>query len=181
VSLGKHPPTEGHCQGWLGIRIDEGSADGETLSGLNVALLLDIPGDMGRGNWTVAAYIDERATEPAFASLVEILSGKAKGTTGLFSMLVGNFLGAERAPVLFETAGRRCRLTVPKKIIGELEPIEGNRPAEDVMVSNTGYWMGSEVTIAKAIQGRVRAFGRVWDFDGRSGEICQIDWKGPVA
>jgi hypothetical protein len=41
--------------------------------------------------------------------------------------------------------------------------------------------MGSEVTIAKAIQGRVRAFGRVWDFEGRSGEICQIDWKGPVA
>ena len=39
----------------------------------------------------------------------------------------------------------------------------------------------SEVTIAKAIQGRVRAFGRVWDFDGRSGEICPIDWKGPVA
>lgn len=28
---------------------------------------------------------------------------------------------------------------------------------------------------------RVRAFGRVWDFDGRSGEICQIDWKGTVA
>ena len=181
VSLGKHPPTEGHCQGWLGIRIEEGSANGETLSGLNVALLLDIPGDMARGNWTVAAYIDERASEPAFASLVEILSGKARGTTGLFSLLVGNFLGAERAPVLFETSGRRRRLTVPKKIIGELEPIEGKRPGEDVTVSNTGYWMGSEVTIAKAIQGRVRAFGRVWDFDGRSGEICQIDWKGPVA
>ena len=181
VSLGKHPPTEGHCQGWLGIRIDEGSANGETLSGLNVALLLDIPGDMARGNWTVAAYIDERASEPAFASLVEILSGKARGTTGLFALLVGNFLGAERAPVLFETSGRRRRLRVPKKIVGELEPIEGKRPGEDVIVSNTGYWMGSEVTIAKAIQGRVRAFGRVWDFDGRSGEICQIDWKGPVA
>ena len=181
VSLGKHPPTEGHCQGWLGIRIDEGSANGETLSGLNVALLLDIPGDMARGNWTVAAYIDELASEAAFASLVEILSGKARGTTGLFALLVGNFLGAERAPVLFETSGRRRRLTVPKKIIGELEPIEGKRPGEDVTVSNTGYWMGSEVTIAKAIQGRVRAFGRVWDFDGRSGEICQIDWKGPVA
>jgi ABC-2 type transport system ATP-binding protein len=76
---------------------------------------------------------------------------------------------------------RRRRLTVPKKIIGEIEPIEGKRPGEDVTVSNTGYWMGSEVTIAKAIQGRVRAFGRVWDFDGRSGEVCQIDWKGPVA
>jgi hypothetical protein len=25
----------------------------------------------------------------------------------------------------------------------------------------------------------VRAYGRVWDFDGRSAEICQIDWHGP--
>ena len=64
------------------MRIDEGRADSEELSGLNAALLLDIPGDMGRGNWTVAAYIDERATEKAFASLVEILSGKAKPPAG---------------------------------------------------------------------------------------------------
>ena len=24
VSLGKHPPTEGYCQAWAGVRIDEG-------------------------------------------------------------------------------------------------------------------------------------------------------------
>src|SRR5262249_59917750 len=40
VSLGKHPPTEGYCQAWAGVRIDEGRADGEDLSGLNAALLL---------------------------------------------------------------------------------------------------------------------------------------------
>lgn len=179
VSLGKHAPTEGYCQGWAGVRIDQGSADGEDLSGLNVALLLDIPGNMGRGNWTVAAFIDERASEKAYSSLAEIFSGQAKGTTGLFALLVGNFLGAERAAVRFETEGRRRRLTVPKKIVGEVEPIEGKRPDEDVMISNTAYWMGSEVTVARALQGRVRAFGRVWDFDGRSAEICQIDWRGP--
>ena len=181
VSLGKHPPTEGYCQGWAGVRIDEGKAGSENLGGLNVALLLDIPGNMGRGNWTVGAYIDERASDKAFSSLVDIFSGRSRGTTGLFSMLVGNFLGAERAPVSFETEGRKRRLVVPKKITGELEPIEGKRPGEDVVVSNTGYWMGAEVTIARAVQGRVRAFGRVWDFEGRSGEICQIDWKGPDA
>ena len=52
-------------------------------------------------------------------------------------------------------------------------------PTEDVVVSNTEYWMGPDVTIAQATQSRVRAFGRVWDFVGRSAEICQIDWKGP--
>ena len=24
VSLGKHPPTEGYCQAWLGVRVDQG-------------------------------------------------------------------------------------------------------------------------------------------------------------
>jgi len=181
VSLGKHPPTEGYSQAWAGIRIDKGQAGSEDLSGLNVALLLDIPGNMGRGNWTVAAYIDERASDKAFLSLVEIFSGRWRGTTGLFALLVGNFLGAERAAVTYETEGRKRRLVVPKRIIGEVEPIEGKRPDEDVIVSNTGYWMGPDVIIAKANQGRVRAFGRVWDFDGRSGEICQIDWRGPAA
>ena len=44
VSLGTHPPTEGYCQAWLGVRIDKGKSDLTSLSGLNVAMLLDIPG-----------------------------------------------------------------------------------------------------------------------------------------
>ncbi len=179
VSLGKHPPTEGYCQAWLGVRIDEGKAGDSDLSGLNVALLLDIPGLMARGNWTVAAYIDERASDEAFDHLVSIFSGKARGTTGLFRILVSNFLGAERAPVSYETDGNRRKLEVPKKIIGEVEPIGGSDAGQDVVVSNTEYWMGPDVTIAHATQSRVRAFGRVWDFVGRSAEICQIDWSGP--
>ncbi len=179
VSLGKHPPTEGQCQGWAGVRIDQGQSGETDLSGLNVALLLDIPGNMARGNWTAAAYIDERASDAAFEKLCNIFSGKARGTTGLFSILVSQFLGAERAPVSFETEGEKRRLVVPKRIIGEVEPIGGKDPGSHVVITNTEYWMGPDVIVAKANQGRVRAFGRVWDFDGRSAEICEIDWRGP--
>ncbi len=178
VSLGKHPPTEGYCQAWLGVRIDEGHADGDDLSGLNVGMVLDIPGNMGRGNWTVGAFIDERASDGAYEALVDIFSGQRRGTTGLFSMLVSNFLGAERAPVTFANEGKKRRLTVAKKIIGEIEPITGEDAETEVKVVNTQYWMGPDITIASANQGRVRAFGRVWDFEGRSAEICQIDWRG---
>lgn len=179
VSLGKHPPTEGYCQAWMGIRIDDGKWGDESLTGLNIAMLLDIPGNMGRGNWKVAAFIDERASEAAYDGLVTIFSGKARGTTGLFSMLVGEFLGAERAPVSFETDGKKRRLSVGKKIQGEVVPIDGPNPDSPVMVTNTGYWMGPNITIATATKGRVRDRGRVWDFDGRSAEICKIDWHGP--
>ena len=156
VSLGKHPPTEGQCQGWAGIRIDEGQSGETDLSGLNVALLLDIPGNKARGNWTAAAYIDERASDAAFEKLVNIFSGKARGTTGLFSILVSTFLGAERAPVSFEREGEKRRLVVPKRIIGEVEPIGGKDPGSHVVITNTEYWMGPDITVAKANQGRVR-------------------------
>lgn len=66
VSLGKHPPTEGYCQAWVGIRIDEGAYGDASLAGLNVGLMMDIPGNMGRGNWKAAAYIDERASDDAY-------------------------------------------------------------------------------------------------------------------
>jgi len=179
VSLGKHAPTEGYCQAWAGVRIDEGFYGDEDISGLNVGLVLEIPGLMARGNWKAAAYIDERASYEAYEGLLNIFSGKAKGTTGLFSVLVSEFLGAERAPVVFENEGPARRLMVGRFIQGEVVPVQGNNPDEDVVVTNTGYWMGPDITVATATKGRVRAFGRVWDFDGRSAEICQIDWIGP--
>ena len=179
VSLGKHAPTEGYCQTWFGVRIDDGAYGDEDLSGLNVGMLVEIPGLMARGNWTAAAFIDERASETAYDGLVNIFTGAAKGTTGLLGMLVSNFVGAQRAPVTFETEGKTRRLTVGKMIQGEVVPVGGKRPDEDMVITNTQYWMGSEVTVATATKGRVRALGRVWDFDGRSAEICQIDWKGP--
>lgn len=178
VSLGKHPPTEGYCQAWVGIRIDEGQFGDESLSGLNVGLIMDIPGNMGRGNWKAAAYIDDRASDAAYDALVAIFSGAARGTTGLFGMLVSEFLGAQRAPVSFETEGNARRLMVGKIIQGEIVPVT-NASGKETVVSNTDYWMGSDITVATATKGRVRAYGRVWDFDGRSAEICQIDWRGP--
>ncbi|MCE2523393.1 MAG: DUF1326 domain-containing protein [Rhodobacteraceae bacterium] len=179
VSLGRHPPTEGVCQAWAGIRIDKGNYGGESLSGLNVGMILEIPGMMARGNWKAAAFIDRRASHKAYHGLVQILSGKAKGTTGLFKLLVSEFLGAERADVSFETEGNVRHLKVGRKIDGQVMPVEGKRTGEDIVVSNTKYWMGPDITVATASKGRVRAFGRVWDFDGRSAEICAIDWKGP--
>ena len=178
VSLGKHPPTEGYCQAWVGIRIDEGAFGDADLSGLNVGLLMDIPGNMGRGNWKAAAYIDDRASDEAYDALVAIFSGAARGTTGLFKMLVSEFLGAERAPVTFETEGDARRLAVGKKIIGEIVPVK-NAQGKETTIYNTDYWMGSDITVGMATKSRVRAHGRVWDFEGRSAEICQIDWHGP--
>ena len=179
VSLGAHRPTEGECHAWIGVRIDEGAYDGEDLSGLNMGLMLDIPGRMGEGNWKVAAYVDERASDASHDALLKIFSGAAKGTTGLFTMLVSEIFAAERAPVVIESEGRKRRLMIGRKIQGEIEEVEGADGGQ-VKITNSQYWMGPDIVVARGTKSRVRDHGRVWDFGGRSAEIVAIDWSGPA-
>jgi hypothetical protein len=163
----------------MAIAIDEGHYEGEDLSGLNVGLLVDIPGRMGEGNWKVAAYVDERASGKAYNGILQIFSGAAGGTTGLFTMLVSEIIGAERAPVEIIRDGTKRSIQIGRKIQGEIEMLAGKSPDHPVMVSNSKYWMGPDIIAAKGLKSRVRDYGRVWDFGGMSAEICPIDWQGP--
>ena len=178
VSLGKHPPTEGDCKTWMAVAIDEGHFEGEDLSGLNVGLMVEIPGRMAEGGWQVAAYVDERASGKAYNGLLDIFSGVAGGTTGLFTMLVSDIIGAEREKVQIVREGRRRGLYIGRKIQGEIEMLEGADAEQPIVLSNTRYWMGPDIIAARGLKSRVRDYGKVWDFDGRSAEICPIDWKG---
>ena len=179
VSLGKHPPTEGRCIAWMAIASDTGHFEGESREGLNVGLMVDIPGRMAEGNWKVAAYVDERSTQKAYNGILKIFSGAAGGTTGLFTMLVSEIIGAERAPVEIIRDGRRRSITIGRKIQGEIEMIQGASDDHPVMITNSKYWMGPDIIAAVGLKSRVRDYGRVWDFGGKSAEICPIDWKGP--
>lgn len=176
VSLGQHPPTQGFCHAWLAVRIDDGHFEGTPLGGLNIALLLDIPGKMGEGDWKAAAYVDHRADEDQFDALIQIFSGQAGGTTGVLRLLVSTFLGARREEVVYETDGKRRIVTIPKILTGMIEPIPGGSPDQDVELKNTQYWMGPDVTLARGLKSRIRDFGRVWNFENKSAEILQIDW-----
>ncbi len=179
VSLGQHPPTDGHCHAWMAVAIDEGNYEGEDLSGLNIGLLVDIPGRMAEGNWKVAAYVDERASQKAYNGILQIFSGQAGGTTGLFTMLVSEIIGAERAPVEITREGNRRSITIGRRIQGEIELLAGADPDHPVMISNSKYWMGPDIIAARGLKSRVRDYGRVWDFGGKSAEVCPIDWSGP--
>lgn len=179
VSLGAHPPTEGHCHAWMAIAIDEGHFEGESLTDLKVGLLVDIPGRMGEGDWKVAVYVDERATQKAYNGLLKILSGAAGGTTGLFTMLVSEIIGAERERVEIIREGNRRILMIGRKIQGEIETLTGKNPDDPVMIMNSKYWMGPNIIAAVGRRSKVRDYGRVWDFGGKSAEICPIDWSGP--
>ena len=178
LSLGQHPPTEGYCQTWAGIRIEDGRCGETDLSGINVGLIADIPGPLARGNWTAALFIDEHASVQAVKALTRIFTGRAGGSTALLKILVGTFLGVRQARITYRIEGDAHIFQIPKIIDGRIVPIRGKRAGENVVVRNSEYWIAPEVTVSRAETSRVRAFGRNWNFAGRSGELCRLDWSG---
>ena len=178
LSLGHAPPTEGYCQTWAGIRIDEGRFDATDLTGIKVGLIIDIPGLMSRGNWTAGLFIDDNAPIQAVKALTRIFTGRAGGSTHLLSILVGHFLGVQQAPIVYRTEGETRIFSVEKIIDGAVTPIAGKQKGEPVVIRNSEYWVAPDITVARADKSRVRAFGRNWNFAGRSAEICRLDWGG---
>ena len=144
---------------------------------MKAGLLIEIPGPLARGNWTAALYVDDKASIYAVKALTRIFSGKAGGSTGLLKILVGSFLGVRTEPIHYDIKDvARTSSQIPKIIEGVVKPIKGKAPGENVVVSNTGYWIGRDVTVARAETSRVRAFGRNWNFAGRSAELVRLDW-----
>jgi hypothetical protein len=176
LSLGEHPPTEGRCQTWAGIRIDDGHFDSVSLAGINVGLMMDLPGIMARGNWTAALFVDDKAPIQAVKGLTRIFTGRVGGTTHLLSILVGQFLGVHQIPIAYETQGNTRIVSLDKYGGGAVTPNRGNDREEGVVIRNSQYWIGPDVIVAKSDKSRFRGFGRNWNLAGRSAEIVKLNW-----
>jgi hypothetical protein len=176
ASLGKAQPTYGYCQAWAAIKIHEGFAGNESLDGLNTAFMLDIPGRMSEGNWTSAIYVDERANEVVTAHLTSILKGEQGGPPTVLNILVGNVIGVKQVPISIVKSGKEWKVEIPKIIDGTVVPVTGKDPDEDVVISNTQYWIGSDVHVSQSKKNRFRDYGRNWDFTGQSAEYVKVEW-----
>ena len=175
LSLGKHAPTEGYCQTWAGVRIDEGKFGDVDLSGIKLGFMADIPGRLGRGNWTMALFVDDAASAQAVKALTWIMSGRAGGSTGLLKILAGSFLGVRQVPIIYETVGETRIVKIEKIVDGAITPMKG-KDAGPVMIRNSEYWIAPDIMVSRADKSRFRLFGRNWNFEGRSAEICRLDW-----
>ena len=111
-------------------------------------------------------------------ALTRILTGRAGGSTGLLKILVGSFLGVRQTRITYRVEGDTRIFEIPKIIEGRVSPVRGKQPDENVVIRNSEYWIAPEITVARAETSRVRAFGRNWNFAGRSAELCRLDWSG---
>ena len=186
MSLGRAIPNSanGKCFSWWGIIIENGFAEGDNgkvdLSGINVAILLEVPGPLSMGGWTAGLYIDEKASDEAADVLLKIFSGQAGGQTGWFSTMISNFLGVKRCAITYKETETGWTYTIPNILDGTIEKEPGLDRGDVVKVSNLKYWVAPEIIVGRGgKKSRIKDHGRNWDFTNGSAEYCAVDWSGP--
>ncbi|SEL96381.1 DUF1326 domain-containing protein [Halomonas caseinilytica] len=122
------PPTEGECQGFLGMRITSGHFGDTRLDGLGFFVVVKFPGPLHEGNGDAQVLIDERASPNQLEALSEILSGahSDEGTLfHIFSLIVARLHDPVVAPIEFEfdLAGRTARIEIPGALSSRVAPI----------------------------------------------------------
>src|SRR6476619_6769189 len=94
-----HGATYDYCRVVLAFNIKDGDIEGTDVSGLKVAAIADTPKVMTDGNWKLGVFLDENASDEQMEKFVAVFGGQLGGPMAGLVPLVGEMLGAERAPI----------------------------------------------------------------------------------
>jgi hypothetical protein len=94
-------PDGGTCDAVVAYHVDEGTVDGVDVSGRTFATIGYIPGNILQGNWKVAAFVDDEATDEQQEALLNVFTGQLGGPLADFAQLIGEVVSVERAPITF--------------------------------------------------------------------------------
>ncbi|WP_159351054.1 DUF1326 domain-containing protein [Roseomonas harenae] len=171
-------PSQGVCDVAIAFHIDRGSYDGVLLDGLNVAVVGHVPGPMADGNWTLAAYIDERADDRQSAALEAIFGGAEGGPMAAFTPLVGTHLGVRKVPITYSIQGKTRSAEIPDVMRMSVDPLPTMHPGGEIWTS-AGHPIAPD-KLALAVGGKDSTFtdhGMRWDNSGKNGYYAPIAWS----
>jgi hypothetical protein len=171
-------PTEGVCDVALVFHIDTGRYGDTALDGLNVALAVHTPGPMGQGDWTVGAYIDQRADARQTEALGAIFTGAAGGPMAMFAPLIATNLGAKKLPITYRVEGKKRSAEIPDILHMSVEPLPTMHPGGEIWAS-VGHPVSPD-KLALAVGGPGNTYadhGMRWDNSGKNGHYAPINWS----
>jgi hypothetical protein len=173
-------PTKGSCTFAMAFQIERGRFGEVPLDGLGFVVVALTPEEMAKGNWSVGLVVDERATEAQREAITGIASGSAGGPMAALGGLVGKFLGAESAPIVFRRDGVSWSVHAGNKIRIEGKGASGIDPARPpLQLSNTGHPAADAFSLANASNSHVAALGIKWqDTSGcNNAQYAPFSWQ----
>jgi len=143
-------PDNGTCDSMQAYHIDRGTIEGVDVSGLTVAEIDHIPGNILEGNIHGVFFIDDAATPEQAEVLMRAWSGELGGPLADVAGLYGEILW-QRAPITFTVEGGKGTLTIGSMAEATMEPYRG--PTGEVTTLNESIFStipGSSAFVAKA-------------------------------
>jgi hypothetical protein len=172
-----HGATYDFCRVTLVFNIHEGDVDGTDIGGRKVALIADTPKVMTEGNWRLGVFIDDQASDEQYEKLLGVFSGQLGGPMGALAPLVGEMLGAERAPFEIVDDGLRHSVRIGDVIDFEVEDIVpfGVETGRPIRFDGGFHPVASDLTMAEAKRSRINAFGI--EYEGKTGlSYSEFSW-----
>jgi hypothetical protein len=171
-------PDNGTCSSVVAYHFDTGSIRGVDVSGLTLASVVFIPGNVLAGNWQQVVFIDDQASPEQEAAMVDAFSGALGGPLADLAELIGERRAVVRAPISHEVVEGRGALRVGDgQVVAEMEPYRG--PDGSITVLQNSIFStvpGSPAWVGKAQRFAVDLpeHGWTYEFEGRN--AIQSDW-----
>ena len=170
-------PTEGDCHVAFLYHINQGAYGDVKLDGLNVVVCVSSQGPMAKGNWTSAAYLDERADEKQTEALGAIFGGTVGGPMAAFAPLIGKSL-VKKVPIAFKVDGRVRSAEIPGVLSMSVRPLQSAVGDDELWVSSLQGFNPTKVALAVGRDNSTFAdYGLKWDNSGRNGFYAPINWS----
>jgi hypothetical protein len=159
-------PDQGTCDSVLAYHFDRGVVEGVDVSGLTLALIAHIPGNVLKGGFRVVVVMDDRATPEQEVAVLKVWRGDLGGPMKDLSRLIGEVLAVERAPIHFAVAQGKGTLRIGESVSADVEPYLG-RSGEVTTLNDSIFSTipGSPAYVAKATRWRARNPHLGWDID----------------
>lgn len=171
-------PTEGECGAFVGWHIDRGKDDGVSLDGLNVMMAVYSPGNMATTPWSVALYLDSRASDEQRESLTRIFGGQAGGHPAALATYIGEVLGVESVPIEYHAADKRFSMHVAGVGRAALEPMEG-QGGEPVTIEGHPLAIapGFPVTVGRSVEMSYQGHGMSWSEVEKTAFVAPFSYR----
>lgn len=130
-------PTHHHCEGMIGMGIDEGNFGNINLGGLKFAATYHWPGPLHEGNGTMQPIVDENATDEQRNALLTIMSGQGGNIWfEVLASVVVKVLDPQFVPIDFEfnLEERKAKVSIPGILETISEPIINRETGDQLRV-----------------------------------------------
>ncbi|MBI4475511.1 MAG: DUF1326 domain-containing protein [Acidobacteria bacterium] len=171
-------PDGGTCDSCLAWHIDAGVIEGVDVSGRTLAAAVHIPGNVLKGNWKAAMYLDDGTTPQQQDAILKVWTGKLGGPIADLAKLITDVVSVERARIDFNVQGGKGTLRIGQIVDAELEPFKG-ATGESTTLHDSIFTTipGSPAYVGKATRFRLTLPQHGWNVDITNHNAVQGSFK----